>query len=215
MNPKYSDYTFTELLLKNSEDKNKEIKNEIINRLNFCKFDLKTINSYIELENLINKKKNYKITKRYYDNYYWLGHTKKIFNEYNDLFMFKSLRNYPNNHELNTQDLLTLLDESTYLLMTHKNKFNNEVLNELKEFSEWNPKIQNVRKEITYRFMLAYEKAHNGEEMPDNYIKYCERFINNELRIINLCKWIFPLGLEKQIERKWHPYTNEYFLYFN
>lgn len=51
MNPKFMSLLFTEILIKYLQDtSNAELKNELYDRLNFCGFDKKTIENFIELE---------------------------------------------------------------------------------------------------------------------------------------------------------------------
>ena len=82
MNPKFSIFLFTELILKLSDkDKHDEIMQELIDRLLFCKFDLNTILAFIELEKIILKNSNINCNVNLYDKYWWLNTDNELSNK--------------------------------------------------------------------------------------------------------------------------------------
>ena len=100
-------------------------------------------------------------------------------------------------------------------MLTLKKNINDDINNELLVFAEFD-KSSFLRKEITFRFMECYDKVKNDDsEMPDEYFYKIHKFINNELRIINLCKWIYPSDRQNSIKYQWKPYTKEYYNYYD
>ena len=84
MNPKFSSYLFTELIVKlqteNLFDKN-EIYHELVDRLLFCKMDYNTAIAFIELEKLIVKTRNIKWNCMLYNKYWWLNEKLQLENQ--------------------------------------------------------------------------------------------------------------------------------------
>lgn len=213
MNLKYDSYLYSELIYIYKKTKNKEVKNELYDRMNFCGFDKKMIECFIELEKFIIDYQNINYDKPLYDKYYWLKDQKTLFANYiNDIFMINCDK--VTKQTLTFSECLCLLDEATYI-MTLYNNIDNNLKKEISIFCECNNN-NFVRKEITYRFMLCYDKLKIDEsEMPIEYFDMINKFINNELRIINLCKWIYPNDKQNGIKKQWKPYTREYYDYYN
>ena len=210
MNLKYNSFLFSELVYKYQKTNNEEIKNELYDRMMFCGFEKEMIKCFIELEILIINFRNIIIQKPFYKTYFWIKNMKNIYSsQYNDIFMINSDK--VTKKTLLFSECISLLDEATYIKVLYKN-IDNQIKEEIDYFSEINNK--NIRKEIIYRFMKCYEKVYKIE-MSDTYFKKVDRFINNELRIINLTKWIYPLNKQRETNINWKPYTSEYFNYYN
>lgn len=213
MNLKYNCYLFTELVQKYIKTKDMEIKNELYDRMNFCGFNSEMIKCFIDLEKLIINFTKITFDEPLYNKFYWFKNKKNIFNNnYNEIFMINS--NIVTKNTLSFSECICLLDEATYMLTLFKD-IEDSLKNELKIFYE-NDKNKFIRKELTYRFMMCYDKInHNDNEMPIEYFYKINKFINNELRIINLCKWIYPSDKQNSIKFQWKPYTKEYYEYYN
>jgi len=213
MNLKYDCYLFSELIYKYNKTKNNEIKNELFDRMNFCGFNKEMIECFIDLEKLIIDFAKVSFDKPLYDKFYWLKVKQPIFdNNYNDIFMINS--DIVTKKTLSFSECICLLDEATYISTLFKN-IDTELKKEIKIFLE-NNKNKFIRKELTYRFMLCYDKIkHDDIEMPNEYFDKINKFINNELRIINLCKWIYPNDKQNGIKFQWKPYTREYYDYYD
>ena len=134
MNELFKEYLFTDLIIeltKNNLDKSL-ILSELKKRLKFCEFDDKTIEAIIELEQLIVKKRNLNFEKKFVDTFWWLknrndfSNSKRMFNKdiseyflrYNEYF--KQTEKIPDNL-LTFGELISLMDESTFILMHYKN----------------------------------------------------------------------------------------------
>lgn len=217
MNPKYDEYLFSELIYKLKETNNKEIQNELYDRMNFCGFDKKMIDCFIDLDKLIINYAEIKYTKNLYDTYYWINNPVSIFkNKLKKIFMLSTSKITKNT--LSFSDCISLLNEATYILITSKlNKKNitSSLKAELKLFNDIT-KEKFIRKEICYRFMRCYEKLDElNQTMPKEYLDMANIFINNELRILTLCKFIYPEDKQNSIRINWKPYTKEYYEYYN
>lgn len=213
MNPKYNSYLFSELVYLYKKEKDNEIKHELYDRMNFCGFDKTMIDCFIQLENTIIDYRNINYDTRLYEKYYWIKEKKCMYNnDYKNIFMSNSDK--ITKKTLTFSDCVCLLDEATYVLLL-KNNISNDIINELKIFSELNNNSF-IRKEIAYRFMLCYDKIQDKDnDMPDEYFKMIDKFVNNELRIINLCKWVYPNDKQNGTKIQWKPYTNEYYKYYS
>lgn len=212
MNLKYSFYLFSELIYMHiKEPKNIEIKNELYDRMNFCGFNKEMIKCFIDLEKFIIKYQNKSYNKNLYNTFFWFKSKNIIFKDIDNIFMINT--NRVTDVTLSFSECICLLDEATYIMKLYKDKYK-ELYNEIRLFAETNDNSF-IRKEISYRFMLCYDKIKNYYgEMPNDYFKNINRFINNELRIINLCKWIYPNDLQNGIIKQWKPYTREYYDYY-
>lgn len=213
MNLKYDSYLFSELVYMYIIKNDQEIFNELSDRMNFCGFDKKMIESFIDLEKLLVKHRDIKYDKPLYDKFYWFKAEKTLFEkDYESIFMINS--HLVTEMTLTFADAISMLDEATYMLML-KSNLDSNLKNELLLFAEID-KVSFVRKEIAYRFMLCYDKVKDdNSEMPEIYFKCVNKFINNELRIINLCKWIYPGDRQNGISINWKPYTSEYYKYYD
>lgn len=213
MNLKYSCYLFSELIYRHiKEPSNIEIKNELYDRMNFCGFNKNLIECFIDLEKFIIDYQNLNYDKPLYNRYYWFRTKNTLFENIDGIFMINTDRILKTT--LPFSECICLLDEATYMIKLCKN-IDDKLLDEIKIFAEINNNSF-IRKEITYRFMLCYDKIKNAnDEMPDDYFDKINKFINNELRIINLCKWIYPNDKQNGIVRQWKPYTREYYDYYN
>ena len=212
MNLKYSCYLFSELIYMHiNEPKNIEVKNELYDRMNFCSFNKEMIECFIDLEKFIINYQNKIYDKPLYNKYYWFKTKSKIFEDVNNIFMINTDK--VTKTILPFSECICLLDEATYIMELYKNQYA-ELYDEIMIFAETNNSF--IRKEITYRFMLCFDKIKKDvAEMPDDYFEKINRFINNELRIINLCKWIYPNDRQNGIIKQWRPYTREYYDYYN
>ena len=213
MNLKYDQFLFSEVLYKYIIKNDKELKNELYDRMNFCGFNKKIIESFINLEKTIINYRNLSFNEPLYNKFYWLYKKRKIFNnDYNELFMINS--DIITKKTLSFSECLCYLDEATYISILYKNNINNIFLDEVNLFCE-NINNKFIRKELTYRFMLCYDKIKEDDsEMPDYLFECINKFIDNELRIINLCKWIYPNDKQNGIKIQWKPYTKEYYKYY-
>ena len=212
MNLKYDSYLFSELVYKYIKNKDSEILNELSDRMNFCGFSKEMINCFIDLETLIINYQNIEYDKPLYDKYYWFKTNDNIFiNDYNNIFM---INNKINKKTFTFSECICTLDEATYMLALNNN-INSKLKEELLTFGEID-KTSFIRKEVAYRFMLCYDKIMGkNSEMPEEYFSCVNKFINNELRIINLCKWIYPNDRQNSIKIQWKPYTSEYYKYYD
>ena len=194
------------------EPKNIEIKNELYDRMNFCGFNKEMIECFIDLEKYIINYQKLNYDEPLYNKYYWLKTRKKLFENIDDIFMINTAK--ISKTTLPFSECICLLDEATYIMELY-NSIYNEVLEEIKIFAEINNNSF-IRKEIAYRFLLCYDKINKtNEEMPNEYFYKIDKFINNELRIITLCKWIYPNDKQNGISKQWKPYTREYYDYYN
>ncbi len=71
MNLKYDCYLFTELVQKYIITKDKEIKNELYDRMNFCGFNSEMIQCFIDLETLIVNFTKINFDVPLYNKFYW------------------------------------------------------------------------------------------------------------------------------------------------
>lgn len=213
MNLKYNCYLFSELIYMHiNEPGNIEIKNELYDRMNFCGFNREMIECFIDLEIFIANYQNLNYDKPLYNKYYWLKTKNPLFENVDNLFMIKT--NKIMETTLPFSECICLLDEATYITVLYKN-VDNKLLSEIKIFAEVNDNSF-VRKEIAYRFMLCYDKTKKtDQDMPDDYVYKINKFINNELRIINLCKWVYPNDKQNGLAKQWKPYTREYYDYYD
>jgi hypothetical protein len=194
------------------EPKNIEVKNELYDRMNFCGFNKEMIECFVDLEKFIINYQNLVYDNPLYNKYYWFKTKNKIFEDINNIFMINTDK--VTKTTITFSECICLLDEATYIMELYQNKYV-ELFDEIKVFAETNSDSF-IRKEITYRFMLCYDKIKkDNEEMPDDYFYKINKFINNELRIINLCKWIYPNDRQNGIIKQWKPYTREYYDYYN
>lgn len=218
MNLKYDEFLFSEIITKMTSCDSKELKNELYDRMNFCGFNADMINCFIDLEKLIVKVRKLKFKSPLYNKYWWFNN-----NSYNLNSIFSNTYNHNEIFMLNTQvvtkntltfsELLSLLNEATYVDVIYKNK-NKSVEKEISLFSELHNNKW-VRKEITYRFMACYDKIFGKQkEMPTEYFNCVNKLIDNELQILNLCKWVYPLDKQNGINSNWKPYTSEFYSFF-
>lgn len=213
MNLKYDCYLFSEIIYMSIiEPENIEIRNELYDRMNFCGFNKEIIDCFIDLEKFIINCQKLIYNKPLYNKYYWFKTKEKLFGNIKNNFMINTDKILKTT--LPFSECICLLDEATYIMKLCENMYN-EALDEIKIFAEINTNSF-IRKEITYRFMLCYDKIKKtNNEMPDDYFYKINKFINNELRIINLCKWIYPNDMQNGITKNWKPYTREYYDYYN
>ncbi len=227
MNELFKEYLFTDLIIeltKNNLDKSL-ILSELKKRLKFCEFDDKTIEAIIELEQLIVKKRNLNFEKKFVDTFWWLknrndfSNSKRMFNKdiseyflrYNEYF--KQTEKIPDNL-LTFGELISLMDESTFILMHYKN-ISKDLFDELNIFKSMNNSFNHVYNEIYFRFMAAFEITHNSSKFPENIADLSYRFYKNEANILFTYKWLKKHGWEQYKSRKWQSYTYEYFKYYN
>lgn len=226
MNPKFSSYLFTELIVKlqteNLFDKN-EIYHELIDRLLFCKMDYNTAIAFIELEKLIVKTRNIKWNCMLYDKYWWLNEklqldcsSKTLFNNnYEKYFLFLNEKYYNYNiipdTLLSVSELICLMDEATYIDINIKDK--GICKNEIDFFKSvsYDKNNKNVEKDIYFRIMSSYEVAHKNSHFPTNIEEISKCFYRNEVNILFLCKWTFKRKYQYTQKKLWKSYSSEYY----
>lgn len=229
MNPKFSSYLFTELIvkLKNKDTSNKdEIYHELIDRLLFCNMDYDTAIAFIELEKAIVKMRNIEWNDFLYNKYWWLNeslqlnqHNKPLFdNKFDEYFLFMNKKYYNNNVVpktiLSVSELISLMDEATYIDINFKNK--GDIKNEIDFFKSvsYDKNNKNVEKDIYFRIMASYEVAHGHSKFPANIEEISKKFYRNEVNILFLCKWTFKRQYQYTQKKVWKPYSSEYYLIY-
>ena len=226
MNPKYDSYLLSELIEKKLNNVDiEEINDEIYSRLNFCGFDIETAKAFIELEEIIIKKRNLKFKSKLCDTYWWLknrGKSNEIiakvlempfseyFLRYNE--KFKNYQRLPDNL-LTSGELISLMDEATYIdaFCSISNK---KIQDEINIFKSTNNNFEYVLNELYFRIMASYEMAHNNSNFPENLEEVNLRLYYNEKNIIFNCKWLYRHRWQNYKQKKWKSYTSEYYNYY-
>lgn len=225
MNPKFSSFLFTELviLLLNDDYRKEEIYHELMNRLMFCDIDENTSLALIELEKIIIKNRKLFWDTMLYDKYWWLENDltfnpkqKKILQlDYSEYFLSLN-RDFLNKKTisynlLTISELISLMDEATYVDIVFENKGN--VSDEIDLFKSISMKksVRIAGKEIYFRIMSAYETAHNNSNFPNQIEESARMFYQNELNILFLCKWTFKNKFQYTQRQIWKSYSSEYF----
>lgn len=227
MNELFKDYLFTDLILElEKENFEKEVVlEELKNRLKFCEIDSNTIDAIIELEQIIVKKRHLTLEKKFVDSFWWLKYRKdfskpiklldkdmsEYFLRYNDYY--KKSEILPNNL-LTFGELISFMDEATFILMHYKN-ISQELKSELDIFKSIDGSFNHVYNEIYFRFMAAFEMVHNSSKFPDNFADLSYRFYKNETNILFTYKWVKKQKWENYRSKKWKSYTNEYYNYYD
>lgn len=226
MNPKFSSYLFTELVIelkKNSLFDKNEIYHELIDRLIFCKMDYDTAVAFIELEELIIKMRKIKWDSMLYNKYWWLNENlefinpnKTLFNyEYNKYFLFLNEKYYKHNIIPNTilsvSELICLMDEATYIDININNKGICKDEIDFFKSTSYDKNNKNVEKDIYFRIMASYEVAHGNSNFPSNIEDVSKIFYRNEVNILFLCKWTFKRKYQYTQKKIWKSYSSEYY----
>lgn len=219
MNPKYADMLITELLIDYKKTKNHESLNEVYDRLMFCGVEKKIIDSFIELENNIIEKRKIKWNRPLYNTYVWMENIKK--KEYKKIFdsplgeylIMYNKKEWYTNKTLTTSELALYINEATYIDGLYK-KITKDLKNEIHNCGELNQDKYLLRKENSYRLMTCYEKVYK-KEAPDTIIQAANRLLTNELHILNLCKFVYPLNVQNKVQMRWTPYTDEYYRFYD
>lgn len=226
MNPKYTSYLFTELviMLENNNKNYDEIYHELMDRLLFCGVDETTSMCLIELEQIIVRKRKLKFDTMLYDKYWWLKedltfdpNQKQLFDKEHGNYILCFSKEYFEEHKLpdlllSFAELVCLEDEATYVDITFKDKGNVKEEIDLFKSVSYDKTIKITYKDIYFRFMCAHEQVYKNYDYPDNIEDAAKAFHKNELNILFLSKWAFKMKYQYTQRRIWKSYTSEYFL---
>lgn len=209
MNTKYKNILFSDLIVLLLKNDNKDVLEEIYNRLSFCGFEEKTISYIISYEKKIVQKREREISFPIYKNFFWKNKnsSRKIFDNDTEKYCLRPDFS-PNEYTLLTSELICIYNEAYYICNISNYKYSDLVYDEAYEISEYEDSGSWVigefynRLENFYRFANKISNNYKGLYAKKNIYA----FYDNELNILFQTRWSQYLDPKNP----WESYSNKY-----
>ena len=201
---------FTELVIaknQNTSDKN-VFEDEIYRRFRFCGFDDRFTKEMIEYEEAI-----LEVTKKEYDKYfyqikYWtsLGDNEKLFKDNIESYALY-IDGDMSDKAFTTSELISIYDEGDFIIRYGRDIYSShlEEIDMVTSNSKYNL-LDEFRNRIGYILFREFKQEY------DSKIDICAaRLYKNEAHILFINKYKYA----DNDDRKWRPYTREFFNYYD
>ena len=200
---------FTELVIAKNQDTNYKnvFEEEIYRRFRFCGFDDKFTKEMIEYEEAILETTKKEYDKYFYQIKYWID-IKDNENLFKD-----NIENYAlyingnmSNKAFTTSELISIYDEGDFINRYGKDVYHSHIkeVNMVTGNSKYNL-LDEFRNRIGYILSREFNKEYDSK-----IDTYAARLYKNEAHILFINKYQYA----KNDEKKWEPYTEEFYNYY-